>query len=1010
MADRPLLYDATNRPIEKAQYDLQGNLSTAIAPFEGPTLRINRATPRGATPRADLSPMLALQQINPNLWPFDPGIPLQPITEGGGGIRWAPQAGYNVTYSPDKKIGIANSKLRRFADSCAGIRVVIEQLKREFIGLEKDILPRDAKGEAAETSKDREKLREFLACPDPDQDLDLQQWEMQVLEDLLVIGAPAIWRMHNYGGEFAGLRPIDAALVAPYVTSRGTQPKPPARAYSFSAYSLPYVAYTTDELIYKPMEARTWTPYGFGPVESTIAYVLVQIYRSLYYVNTYDKSDLPPGWITMPKDWTPKNILDFADEMAARFEGEQAERYHVRYMPGESKYQQAKQMPDWDYTFDEYIMRVFAWRVGVSAGPIIKQESIGKGSEGLMKEALAAGIRPISKYMKRLFDKTIWDEETGITVDGEEFPRGFGLKEYEYGFTEEREENKQLKLTENNDLQANAVRTVNDVRKEYGQEMLDPKEFPAADEPMFKLLTGWVPLRSIEILSPEEQQAKEEEKAKAAADAKAAALPPEGGGAPPVPPEGDGGGPGGPPAAAAKAPPKGKVPPQLAASARAAQGASKAVKADPDLSKYKLRRLEGADAEVVIWLVDGDLVRRDLNIDFTEGTNEFAPSGLGIVPAGEVWIDDATPPDEWEFVVLHELTERALMAEGMEYEEAHRRANVKELVARRQAPAKVDLRGDLRKWQRKAKADLKAGRKARPFVSEVIGAGTRYWVEKCLIEGDLAKAFRSSRAHVKTAATSERTAYHRTKMALWWEPRLKRFADHFGEIAVARLEHVRKVAKGMYDAGELNAAMLLLLKQTNGDWTDPDFTPSEYGELVTILEGMYEAGVADSVEIVGGGRVSAASYARSRAAQLIGKRWDPELGEWITNPDQRYVISDTVRQQVQDKLAAAIERGEDTAGFRDALDELFGSDIPSRASMIARTETREAYNNGAAENFRSMDVEDVEIMDGSGLGDICDEENGDVVSIDEFLAISADRHPNCTIAAAPVLMGEGEGE
>ena len=963
--DELVLYGADNRPLEKAQYDLRGNLTTSIAPFEGPTLRINRATPKGASPRLDLSPMLALQQINPNLWPFDPGIPLMPITAGGGGIRWAPVAGYNVTYSPDKKIGIANSKLRAFADACPGIRIIIEQLKREFIGLEKDILPRDTKDEDLEKSPEREKLRDFLVCPDPDQDLDLQQWEMQVLEDLLVIGAPAIWRMHNHGGEFAGLRPIDAALIAPYVTARGTQPKPPARAYSFSAYSLPYIAYTTDELIYKPMESRTWTPYGFGPVESTIAYVLVQIYRSLYYVNTYDRSDLPPGWITLPKDWTQKNVVDFADAMALRFEGEQPERYHVRYMPAESKYQQAKQMPDWNYSFDEYLMRVFAWRVGVSASPIVKTTSLGKGSEGLQQEALAGGLRPIIKYIKRIFDKTLWDDQTGLTTEGEEFPRGFGNKDYEWQVTEEREENKQLKLTENKDLQENGAKTANEVRKDYGLELLDPDEYPAADEPMFKLPTGWVPLKSIQVLSPEEQAAKDAEAAKAVAAARAAALPPRGaspeGGTEPGVEAGQGGARGGsePGKSGAKpgVPPvrggaKGKVPPQLVAA-----GAAKLAKARSRLQAdiadessetgveqdrtahmfedYVVGWLKSPDPEWRVALLDGKAYRRDVDIDFLGATNPYAPTGENFLPAGVIAIDNRLAPDEWPFFVDHELREARDMAAGEDYQPSHEDANAAELADR--LAGKASMRSDLRKWQRKAKADLRAGRKPRPFVSEAIPAATRFWIEKSLVEGDLAKAFRKPMG-AKTSATSERTVHHRMKMALWWEPRLKRFARHFSEIAIARLGHAQKVVGGPAVDEFQKEKLNQILKAEDGGWPDPEVTPSEYGELVTVIEGMYEAGVADSVEIVGGGQVSAAEYARERAAQLIGKRWDPETGSWIENPDQRYVISDTVRQQVQDRLAAAIESGEDAAGFRDGLDELFGSDIPSRASMIARTE------------------------------------------------------------------------
>jgi hypothetical protein len=298
-----------------------------------------------------------------------------------------------------------------------------------------------------------------------------------------------------------------------------------------------------------------------------------------------------------------------------------------------------------------------------------------------------------------------------------------------------------------------------------------------------------------------------------------------------------------------------------------------------------------------------------------------------------------------------------------------------------------EIHKELGRWRRKAKADLKAGRKLRPFASEIIPPRRRDWIEKCLAEGDLAKAFRNPKA--KRLHESERTKPQLEKTERFWKKTLQKFWDHYKTIAL----HQFKLASAK-------------VAKQDDEWPDPDVTPEEYGELSVLIGGLYDAGAAEAAELVGVGQVSAAAYARERSSLLIGKRWDAELGEWITNPDKRFVIADTIREKVQGALGKAISENVDLDQFRTALDDLIGTDISYRAAMITRTEGREAFNNGAVANFKSMDVTEVEIMDGSGLGDECDEDNGKVVSLDEFLDISASRHPNCTIAAAPVLGGE----
>jgi hypothetical protein len=92
----------------------------------------------------------------------------------------------------------------------------------------------------------------------------------------------------------------------------------------------------------------------------------------------------------------------------------------------------------------------------------------------------------------------------------------------------------------------------------------------------------------------------------------------------------------------------------------------------PDPAKVHLRLLSDTTAGIKIWLIDGRLVRSDFYIDFTEGGHEFV---YDFVPPLEVWLDNDLTPSEYPFVLLHELFERNLMAKGMVYNNAHRRAS-----------------------------------------------------------------------------------------------------------------------------------------------------------------------------------------------------------------------------------------------------------------------------------------------------------------------------------------------
>ncbi len=88
----------------------------------------------------------------------------------------------------------------------------------------------------------------------------------------------------------------------------------------------------------------------------------------------------------------------------------------------------------------------------------------------------------------------------------------------------------------------------------------------------------------------------------------------------------------------------------------------------PDPSKVHVRLWKKLENGVSVWIVDGRLVRSVFDIDFTEGGHDYV---YEYVPEREIWIDNDMTDGERPYALLHELHERGLMKQGMDYDSAH---------------------------------------------------------------------------------------------------------------------------------------------------------------------------------------------------------------------------------------------------------------------------------------------------------------------------------------------------
>ena len=100
---------------------------------------------------------------------------------------------------------------------------------------------------------------------------------------------------------------------------------------------------------------------------------------------------------------------------------------------------------------------------------------------------------------------------------------------------------------------------------------------------------------------------------------------------------------------------------------------------------YRLRI--GKRKGLEVWIVDGAKVRRELYTDFLFGGND---QRYKFIPEDEIWIDNSISVEELEFTIIHEITEREFMKQGMSYAKAHELANQEELRARINKTESID--------------------------------------------------------------------------------------------------------------------------------------------------------------------------------------------------------------------------------------------------------------------------------------------------------------------------------
>lgn len=330
---------------------------------------------------------------------FGPGEPPAPIAPPDtAGRQFDFPAYVNTQQRPRVDTPTSFDDLRNLADQYDLLRLIIETRKDQMEPLQWQIVPKEKNVEPDARCK---AIFDFFCMPDKQHTW--AEWLRILLEDLMVIDAPAIYPRFTRGGELYALEPIDGATIKRVLDYYGRTPLPPNPAYQQILKGMPAIDYTSQELLYKPRNMRSYRIYGFSPVEQIIMTVNIALRRQINQLEYYTKGNVPNLIFSVPETWGAEEIAKFQLRWDQINEG--GIKSNGRFVPhGVQPYD--TKPPALKDEFDEWLARVVCFAFSVEPTPFVKQTNRAT-SETAREQSLAEGLRPLKSWVKSLVDQVI---------------------------------------------------------------------------------------------------------------------------------------------------------------------------------------------------------------------------------------------------------------------------------------------------------------------------------------------------------------------------------------------------------------------------------------------------------------------------------------------------------------------------------------------------------------------------------------------------------------------------
>ena len=906
---------------------------------------------------------LRIRDISNALW-FPAGQPITPVApKGTPPRRYAYQPLTNINWSGrDGALDFAT--LRRFSNYSI-VRAIIESVLDRLCSETWDFRLIQEVGEKQTDYKERNAsdarlkgLRQVFRKPDGWQNF--RTWSRGLYEDMLTLDAASIWEQRDTSGKIASHVQIDGALVFPLVDETGQQPDPNRNlvqtsskkadrayldkvtqkggtviksskkvrgetvtttavqggspAFQLTPYGYPAQEMTANELIYAVRNRKTFRRYGFPIVEQAIAIIALGLARQDFQAAYYQSGNVPEFIAFLPPDVPVTKAEELNGYLDSILTGQLGNRRKGFFLPsyGSEKspnivFPKANDEVLKDM-FDEWIARVLCFFFGMSPTAFVKQTNRAT-AEQMSEESEEQGLQPYLDWMKDTLNEIVQNQ--------------YGFDDIE-AVTGTRKEQDALKQAQIDQIKVSTgMKTLDELREENGD---DPYDLPETKIPVIITATGVVPWDGSPLSN--------------------APPPPE----PQPPANGNGNKPPGkktPPKGGSQPPPKKKGPqkadgneldsrhnwPTLSPGILSTKSHSARVRTEVALQKCfrnaKAAAIRGVNGLVARPKQTAEKALADMLLDLRKRDFDSVQFNLASADAARVLAIDLNADD--------------LDPKGRDKNPhvtvlfGFKNVAVDEIEEATKGIGEVSITlGDL--------IAFPEGDHGVPLIIEVES-------EKLLELHDKLSQIPNHYSHPSyiphicvgylKPGTAEK--YVEAGNPLKGETFVLSDLEFSGKDGtLVSLEKLRKDLPEDSDDAYIDGMASELWYHT-----EPQFsplaselsTPFEESALSGVQQGALQMNIEDA-GLLDGLNFQAAEWARARAAELVGMKRDLE-GNLVPNPDAKWAITETTRQDLRDTIKAAFEEETDWAKFKMGLKEALQSSntfSDSRAEMIARTE------------------------------------------------------------------------
>ena len=337
---------------------------------------------------------------------FTPVPPMPPVAqEQAKGRQYDYNSGVNISTTPrrEESGNVSFAELRAFADAYDLLRLVIETRKDQLVGLQWNIVGRESDDGIKNDDKRVKEVERFLRKPDGQNGW--QDWLRMLVEDLLVIDAPTLYVQRKNGGGIHKLEVVDGATIKLLVDNAGRTPVAPEPAYVQVLKGMPAVHYSTEELLYKPRNRRSWKLYGMSPVEQILMTVNIALRRQMGQLQYYTEGNIPEAFATTPPEWSPEQVAQMQDIWDSLLAGQPEKKRHLKFIPGgtDIKFTRETQLKD---MFDEWLARIVCYAFSVSPQALVAMMNRAT-AESAAETAQLEGLAPLQMWVKGVVDDII---------------------------------------------------------------------------------------------------------------------------------------------------------------------------------------------------------------------------------------------------------------------------------------------------------------------------------------------------------------------------------------------------------------------------------------------------------------------------------------------------------------------------------------------------------------------------------------------------------------------------